>query len=70
LIGIKTLFHIACRLAAFTQVVRPMPKKLLKLTVLGKVAFWLCAGYRAVVHLAQVAMTQCQSEIVVSTKIM
>jgi hypothetical protein len=45
-----------------------MPKKLLRLTVLGKGAFWLCVGYRGVVLLAQVAMTQCQSEIVVSTK--
>jgi hypothetical protein len=46
-----------------------MPKKLLRHMVLGKVAFWLCVGYRAVVHLAQVAMTQCQSEIVVSMKL-
>jgi len=47
-----------------------MPKKLLRHMVLGKGAFWLCVGYRAVGRLAQVAMTQCQSEIVVSKKIM
>ena len=46
-----------------------MPKELLRHTVLGKGAFWLCVGYCAVGRLAQVAMTQCQSEIVVSMKL-